>query len=586
MIRTDIRRLPVLFAALAALALAGALWIVLTLSSEPVQAQAGNNAPVFDTHAVTFEVKENSTVNTFVGEVRATDADNDILLYYLEGDDTDKDLFHILHYDGTILTRHGAEFNYEAIRNFYRFKVRVRDYGKNGSDTITVRIQVTDVEEQPKMPARPKVSAPSGSDSSLKVSWKKPHLNGGPDITGYEVKYREKCSGCPWLDLRHSGRRTETTITKLKADTIYQVRVRALNGEKPSWWSQRGEGRTNPKPPLFRKAEVVSSPGPDGEWDSGETVKVRARYYQPVTVEAPPGGKGPEVGLVFFSGDRRHEDEVVSVVAAAWTGEGSGTDTLSFEYRVTSNDDGARTVWAAPGVWPRDARITRATGQPTITGAAQVGKTLTADTSGIRDEDAPDNPGFSYQWLADDADIARATKSTYTLADADEGKAVRVRVSFTDDTGNEETLTSAATDPVATQPNNPATGAPAIIGTAQVHETLTADASSIADTDGLTAPGFYYVWTATDGSGREFLRGYFKYPNYVVQSRDEGMNIRVEAQFADDAGNRERLSSEKTGVVTAAANPTVPEAPGHPRNPDGNPLLGRGIWSVRPIRAG
>ena len=23
-----------------------------------------------------------------------------------------------------------------------------------------------------------------------------------------------------------------------------------------------------------------------------------------------------------------------------------------------------------------------------------------------------------------------------------------------------------------------------------------------------------------------------------------------------------------------------------PRNPDGNPLLGRGIWSVRPIRAG
>ena len=42
-----------------------------------------------------------------------------------------------------------------------------------------------------------------------------------------------------------------------------------------------------------------------------------------------------------------------------------------------------------------------------------------------------------------------ATNSTYTLADADEGKAVKVQVSFTDNAGNDETLTSAATDAVA-----------------------------------------------------------------------------------------------------------------------------------------
>ena len=45
----------------------------------------------------------------------------------------------------------------------------------------------------------------------------------------------------------------------------------------------------------------------------------------------------------------------------------------------------------------------------------------------------------------DAADIAGATSSTYTLAAADEGKTVRVGVSFSDDAGNEETLTSAAT---------------------------------------------------------------------------------------------------------------------------------------------
>ena len=50
--------------------------------------------------------------------------------------------------------------------------------------------------------------------------------------------------------------------------------------------------------------------------------------------------------------------------------------------------------------------------------------------------------------LADNADISGATATAYTLADADEGAAVKVRVSFTDDAGNEESLTSSATNPV------------------------------------------------------------------------------------------------------------------------------------------
>ena len=73
-----------------------------------------------------------------------------------------------------------------------------------------------------------------------------------------------------------------------------------------------------------------------------------------------------------------------------------------------------------------------------------------------------------------------------------------MRVSFTDDAGHEETLTSAATDAVAaaTQPNNPATGAPAISGTAQVGETLTADTSGIEDEDGVDNVSFSYQWLA------------------------------------------------------------------------------------------
>ena len=75
--------------------------------------------------------------------------------------------------------------------------------------------------------------------------------------------------------------------------------------------------------------------------------------------------------------------------------------------------------------------------------------------------------------------IAGATNATYTLTASDEGKAIKVQVSFTDDADNEETLTSAATEAVsaAPTPNSPATGAPTISGTAQVGETLTANTS-------------------------------------------------------------------------------------------------------------
>ena len=49
------------------------------------------------------------------------------------------------------------------------------------------------------------------------------------------------------------------------------------------------------------------------------------------------------------------------------------------------------------------------------------------DTSGIADEDGLENAVFSYRWIADGSDISGATGATYTLADGDEGKTIRVR---------------------------------------------------------------------------------------------------------------------------------------------------------------
>ena len=95
---------------------------------------------------------------------------------------------------------------------------------------------------------------------------------------------------------------------------------------------------------------------------------------------------------------------------------------------------------------------TPATGVPAISGTAQVGETLAADTSGIADEDGLDSVSYHYQWMRTDTDIADATDSTYTLTDDDQGKTIRLKVSFIDDNGNSETLTSAATAEVSKRP--------------------------------------------------------------------------------------------------------------------------------------
>ena len=99
--------------------------------------------------------------------------------------------------------------------------------------------------------------------------------------------------------------------------------------------------------------------------------------------------------------------------------------------------------------------------------------------------------------LADDAEINGATASTYTLTDADAGKAIKVRVSFTDDAGNDGagpwfTVTGGCDQRRRARwrrllllPTPRPPGVPTITGTARVGETLTADTTGISDGDGL-----------------------------------------------------------------------------------------------------
>ena len=123
-------------------------------------------------------------------------------------------------------------------------------------------------------------------------------------------------------------------------------------------------------------------------------------------------------------------------------------------------------------------------------------------------------------------------------------------MSFTDDAGNDETLTSTATAAVDAAPNSPATGAPSSTGTAQVGETLTADTSGIADADGLVGATFTYQWVA-GGSDIAGATG----STYTLTSSEQGQTIQVRVNFIDDRSNAESLTSAATDAVTAALIP-------------------------------
>ena len=205
-----------------------------------------------------------------------------------------------------------------------------------------------------------------------------------------------------------------------------------------------------------------------------------------------------------------------------------------------------------------------ATGVPTITGTATVGQTLTAVTTGILDADGLTSPTYTYQWIrvdgSDEDDISGATSSTYTLVAADQGKTIKVKVSFTDDDSNPETLTSAATVAVAAATNSPATGAPTITGTARVGETLTAVTTGIMDADGLTGVSYTYQWIRVDGSDEDDISGATP-STYTLVAADEGKTIKVKVSFTDDDSNPETLTSAATVAVAAATNSPATGAP-------------------------
>ena len=174
-----------------------------------------------------------------------------------------------------------------------------------------------------------------------------------------------------------------------------------------------------------------------GSESSGGTL---ADPYVSIVASRPRTGLEFGFGIpITYNNDRSETEKdselVVTVysskdylILAASPGTGTGTYTIEVEEVMTSGQ----------------RANSPATGGPGITGTVQAGETLTATTDGIEDEDGLTGSVFSYQWVRSGADIEGAASSTYTVTGDDEGKPIQVRVTFTDDAGNAESLTSYA----------------------------------------------------------------------------------------------------------------------------------------------
>ena len=352
---------------------------------------------------------------------------------------------------------------------------------------------------------------------------------------------------------------------------------------------QNGPGITGTAPTI-KGSPALSDSGSDYEWTPGETVQVTLTFSEEVNVDTTDGT--PSIGIQL-GGTLDHNASYAS---------GSGTTKLVFSYTL-ADDDGRHSSMFVPGdsLTLNGGTITSAssggdaalghtgaarssfavaavpnsaaTGEPTISGTAQVGQMLTASTSDISDSDGLINATFTYQWIAndgtEDTDIQDATGSTYTLAAADEGKTIKVRVSFTDDGGNQETRTSAVTVAVAAVPNSAATGEPTISGTAQVGQMLTASTSDISDSDGLINATFTYQWIANDGTEDTDIQDATG-STYTLAAAEEGKTIKVRVSFTDDGGNQETRTSAVTVAVAAAPSPLTVSVESAPTSHDGS----------------
>ena len=303
------------------------------------------------------------------------------------------------------------------------------------------------------VPAPPRiVSAVVDAEGQLSIVVQKPESAGAAPIARYALEWRT--DGQQFETERravHEGATPPTehwTIATTGNSLPVEVRVRAQNALGPGAWTTEATATARD-----RVTPVLSSAAVDA-------AALTLTFSEALDADSKPSA---DAFAVTVAGTARTVAEVAlsgSAVELTLASAVASGETVTVGYTAPAGADAAPLQDAAGnavagfsgGAVANETPVpanTAPTGLPVISGTARVGETLTAVMDAIADADGLDNATFAYQWFSSDGTeetaIADATAATYTVAAADVGKTLKVRVSFTDDGGTQETLTSAAT---------------------------------------------------------------------------------------------------------------------------------------------
>ena len=401
--------------------------------------RAANQLPMFPAATATRSVPENTVAGFAIGiPVQASDGDDDTLAYSLSGDDASSFTFNSV--SGQISTAAALDFE---TRNAYELTVSASD-GQGGAASVTVTIQVTNVNEPPNRMAQPTAA---GGFEQLTITWVPPS-NPGPAISGYDVQYRIR--GAATFDNIANFGPTPTSgiITGLARGKYYEAQVRAKNADSDGEWSETVETRVN-----TNKAPEFPSDPPD-KIDVAEGKTAGDEVGDPYTAVDPDGDtvtytlEGEDAGVLSVG-------QTTGQIAV-----GAGYS-LDFENPVDNNTDNVYVIEVVAD--DNHGLILRMDLEITVTDIDEPGSLIiSVSNPRVGSELAatlsdPDGSPATVTWQWQRADTAAnpvwtnitgATSATYTVVGDDLGKILRAVVSYQGVGVGDQEAQSAATSPV------------------------------------------------------------------------------------------------------------------------------------------
>ena len=418
------------------------------------------------------------------------------------------------------------------------------------------------------------LTATASGTTAINLSWTAPGSTGGSAITGYNIEVSPNgTSG--WTDQVANTNSTATTYahTGLAVGDTRHYRVSAINTNGAGTASNVANATTGQTtvPPTLTSATV---------FEGGVFINLRfsenmlqSNLPDATTFTVTAAGSAVTVDYVLLAVAPaplnafwilvRPTIDQGQVVVVTYTDPTAGNDAYAIQ-NTAGNDAATFTTGmnGVPAVTNNATVNTPATGAPTITGTAQVGQMLTAVTTGIMDDDGLTSVSYTYQWIRvptdnTEAPIPEATASTYTLVAADLGTTIKVRVSFTDDLNNPETLTSAATTAVSAANTPPSASDGTVTTNEDSAHTFTASEFSFSDADGDTLSNVRIVTLPASGKGTLALSGTPVTANQVVAATNIGTLAYTPPANANGTGYASFTFKVSDGTAESAAAYTM-----------------------------